>query len=163
VKCNNVGNRMGMVALNTAIFINQLKPKMKTLAISILFLVALVSCRKLEDPIGAGNPELISSWIDPQYSDTTITYTRAGNLIENQYGITFESDNKLIQRQNSGWCGTPPISTADYPGTWKMNDSIVNFTVGYWGGTADFTWEIVNLNKQKLVVSVIKSEYHSGK
>jgi hypothetical protein len=136
---------------------------MKTLAISVLLIVALVSCRKLEDPNDAGNHGLIGSWVDPQYSDTTVTYTRAGNLIENQYGITFSSDNKLIQRQNNGWCGTPPISTTDYAGTWIMNDSIINFTVGYWGGTADFTWEIVSLNNRKLVVAVIKSEYHSGK
>ncbi len=136
---------------------------LKALATGILLLIACVSCQDLADQVDTGNPELIGSWIDPQYTDTLVTYTRAENLVENQYGITFKPDNKLVQRQNSGWCGTPPISTADYEGTWHWNDSIVNFTVGYWGGTADFTWKIITLNNRKLVVSVIKSEYYSGK
>jgi hypothetical protein len=136
---------------------------LKTLTIAILFSIVYVSCQKLADQVATGNPELIGSWIDPQYTDTLITYTRAENLVENQYGITFEANDKLIQRQNSGWCGTPPISTADYEGTWHCNDSVINFIVGYWGGTADFTWKIITLNNRKLVVSVIKSEYHQGK
>jgi hypothetical protein len=133
----------------------------KTLA-AILFSIVFVSCQKLADPIDTPNPELIGSWVDPQNTDTIVAYTRAENLVENQYGIKFESNNKLIQRQNSGWCGTPPISTADYDGTWHCNDSIVNFTVGYWGGTADFSWKIMTLNQRELIVAVIKSEYHIG-
>ena len=136
---------------------------MKTLALVILFSIAFISCQKLADTIDTGNSELIGSWIDPQYADTLVTYTRAENLVENQYGIKFESNSKLIQRQNSGWCGTPPISTTDYEGTWHWNDSIVNFTVGYWGGTADVSWKIITLNNRNLVVSVLTSEYHQGK
>jgi hypothetical protein len=136
---------------------------MKILALVMLLSIAFVSCQRLADQVDTGNPELIGSWIDPQYTDTLVTYTRAESLIENQYGITFKPDNKLIQRQNSGWCGTPPISTADYAGTWQRNDSFIDFTVGYWGGTADFTWKIITLNNRNLVISVIKSEYHQGK
>lgn len=135
----------------------------KTLVTAILISIAFISCRKLADPVDTANSELIGSWIDPQYTDTLITYARSENLLKNQYGITFESNNKLIQRQNSGWCGTPPICTADYEGTWHSNDSIVNFTVGYWGGTADFNWKILTLDNRKLVIAVIKSEYHMGK
>jgi hypothetical protein len=135
----------------------------KILAIAILLSTALISCQKLAEQVDTGNPELFGCWINPQYTDTLVTYTRADDLVVNQYGITFEPNNKLIQRQNSGWCGTPPIITADYEGIWHLNDSIVNFTVGYWGGTADFSWKIITLNIRKLAVSVIKSDYHQVK
>ena len=136
---------------------------MKSFALALLFTLSLVSCQKLIDPVKTSNAELIGNWTDPQYSDTIITYTRVNNLVENQYGIAFKESNKLVERQNSGFCGTPPITTADYEGTWSWNDSIVNITVGFWGGTIDRTWRIITLNNQKLVVSVIKSEYHTGK
>jgi len=136
---------------------------LKKLTIAILVTIAFVSCQKLADPIDTGNPELTASWIDPQYVDTLVTYTRAENLVENQYGIKFETNSKLILRQNSGWCGTPPITTADYAGTWTWNDSIVKITTAYWGGTVDLTWKIITLNHRELVVYVMKSEYHEGK
>jgi hypothetical protein len=136
---------------------------MKTITLAILFSLALFSCQKEENTVKNGNPDLIGSWINPQYNDTLVTYNKAENLVENQYGITFKSDNKLVQRQNSGWCGTPPISTADYEGTWNWNNSIVNISVGYWGGTVDYTWKVKTLNNQKLVISILKAEYHQGK
>ncbi|MFA5972023.1 MAG: hypothetical protein WC780_06705 [Lentimicrobiaceae bacterium] len=136
---------------------------MKVIALALLFSLALFSCQKIETSVDGGNPDLEGSWVNPQYSDTLLTYTRADKLIENEFGITFKTDNKLIYRQNSGWCGTPPIVTADYEGIWTWSDSIVNITVGYWGGTADFTWKVLSLTHEKLVISVLKSEYHDGK
>ena len=136
---------------------------MKTVIVALLFTLTLVSCQKLIDPVENGNAELIGSWTDPQYTDTIITYTRVSSLVENQYGISFKEGNKLVERQNSGFCGTPPITTADYEGTWTGNDSIVNISVGFWGGTIDRTWRIITLNNQKLVISEIKAEYHTGK
>jgi hypothetical protein len=136
---------------------------MKALALTFLLSLSFVSCQKITDPVETGNPELIGSWTDPQYTDTIITYTRAENLVENEYGITFKPGNKLVERQNSGFCGTPPITTADYEGIWTQNDSIVNITVGFWGGTTDYTWRIITLNDQKLEITIIKSDYHQGK
>jgi hypothetical protein len=136
---------------------------MRTLTLTLLLALAFVSCQKLTDPVETGNPLLIGSWTDPQYTDTLVTYTRVSNLVENQYGIKFQTGNKLVQRQNSGWCGTPPIVTADYEGTWMWSDSLVNITVGFWGGTADLTWKVIHLNDQKLVISVVKADYHQGK
>ena len=64
----------------------------------IVFLVsfislALFSCNKENTFIQDGNTELIGSWINPQYTDTVVIYTRANNLVENQYGITFKAGN----------------------------------------------------------------------
>ncbi len=135
---------------------------MKTITLALLFILALASCQKNDDRVYTGNETLIGSWTDPQYTDTLVTYTRAENLVENQFGIIFKPDNKLIERQLNGWCGTPPITTADYEGTWKTDGSIVAINVGFWGGTADYTWRIVSISDQKLVISVVNSKFHQS-
>jgi hypothetical protein len=136
---------------------------MKSFFLILLITLALFSCRKEDIPVQNENIELIGSWINPQYTDTLVTYTRSETLVENQYGITFENMGKLVQRQNSGWCGTPPITTADYEGTWIQKDSIVNITVGYWGGISTQKWKIVSLNNSKLTLQIIESIYQQGK
>lgn len=133
--------------------------------ISILFVLlslALVSCHKDEAP-DSDNSDLTGSWVNPVYTDSLITYQRAPGLIENQYGITFFAGNTLVSRQNSGWCGTPPITTADYPGNFTREGSRLNITVGYWGGMSFQTWEIIAVDNRKLVVYVANSVFRQGK
>ncbi len=134
---------------------------MKTVFNAFLLLLVMVSCTKQETQVKNVNAELNGSWVKPQYVDTLVTYTRAEQLIANEFGYTFKSDNSLISRQNSGWCGTPPIVTADYTGTWSRRDSVVNITTGFWGGTVDYTWKIISLDEQKLVIWVTKSDFHT--
>ncbi len=136
---------------------------MKKILIVLLISLALISCRKDEHPVLKSNDNLLGSWIHPQYNDTLITYQRADNLLENELGITFLSGNKLISRQNSGWCGTPPVTMADYDGIWIWNDSIVEINVGYWGGKVDYTWKVISLTSRELIISVVKYDYHDGK
>jgi hypothetical protein len=135
---------------------------MKTLLLTLMVAIVVVSCQKDENQSLTGNLDLVGSWINPQYNDTTVTYDRAQNLVENQFGVIFKSDNSLIERQLNGWCGTPPITTADYEGTWTWKDSIVTIRVGYWGGKANYSWKVLELNDRKLVISVIKTEYQQG-
>jgi hypothetical protein len=129
---------------------------MKQLLIALLVTFSLIACQKDETPVNQGNNYLVGSWINPQYTDTLVTYTRSTSLVENQVGFTFKSNNSLVCRENSGWCGTPPIVTADYEGTWSWNDSLVNIKTSYWGGTTEFTWKIISMNQQELVVTVLK-------
>lgn len=136
---------------------------MKTFFTTLLLVLTLVACQKEAIIVPDGNTDLIGSWINPQYVDTVITYERAEKLVDNQYGFTFNTGNKLIARQNSGWCGTPPISTSDFEGTWVQNDSEIMLTMGYWGGTSIQTWKIISLNKQKLVVYISSSKYQQSK
>lgn len=136
---------------------------MKKILLAFFIMLAMVSCRKDEIPAPNGNDTLIGFWTNPQYSDTLVAYSRAVNLIENEIGFTFQAQDKFIYRQNSGWCGTPPITTADYEGTWTRNDSIINITVGYWGGIAEYTWKIIKLDDQELVIAVVKSSFYEGK
>ncbi|MFN8134346.1 MAG: hypothetical protein U0Z17_03640 [Bacteroidales bacterium] len=136
---------------------------MKTLFSALLLTFMLIACQKEAIIVPDGNTDLIGSWIKPQYVDSVITYERAENLLENSYGFTFKPGNKLIARQNSGWCGTPPISTTDYEGSWIQNGSEVKITMGYWGGTSIQTWKIVSLDQQKLVIYISSSKYQQGK
>lgn len=129
---------------------------MKQILIALFITFSFIACQKDEAPIPKGNDNLEGTWINPQYTDTLLTYTRAAGLVENEVGYTFKEGNTLICRQNSGWCGTPPIVTADYDGTWSWSDSIVTVKTAYWGGTMEFTWKIISLDQQKLVVTVLK-------
>lgn len=132
---------------------------MKPILFTLLTFFVLYSCQKDETLALTGNAELIGTWINPQYNDTLVTYYRADFLNENEPGFVFMADNKLICRQNSGWCGTPPISTADYEGNWAWNDPLVVINTDYWGGKVEYTWKVISLTNQKLVISVVNVEY----
>jgi len=129
----------------------------------LLLPLLLLSCKKDDHPIHPVNTSLIGIWVDPQYTDTLITYKRANSLVQNEYGICFNPDNTCIERKNNGWCGTHPITTGDYSGNWTWNDSIVDISVGYWGGTVEYTWKVVSLDYKNLVVSVKNTIYLQGK
>ena len=131
---------------------------MKSLLLAILISIALLSCKKDETPVITGNAELVGTWVNPQYSDTLVIYSRVDNLIENEPGYSFKPGNTLICRQNSGWCGTPPITTADYGGTWSWSDSVVDIKTAYWGGKSEFQWKIISLTDKELVITVLKAD-----
>lgn len=132
---------------------------MKPIFALLILILSFSACNKTEESINSNPEVLIGNWILPEYNDSTTTYIRAFSLPENDYGISFQSNNKLIERRNSGWCGTPPIVYADFEGNWTGNDSIIYINVGYWGGTAELTWKIVSLNKQYLTIIRIEENY----
>ena len=71
-------------------------------------------------------------------------------------GIKFNSDKTFIERANSGWCGTPPISYTNYDGTWNaINENTFEINVAYWGGTTNYKIEIVELNDTELKIKRI--------
>jgi hypothetical protein len=102
---------------------------------------------------------LIGYWIDPQISDSLVTYSKSNELVENNYGIAFHSDGTFIERKNSGWCGTPPISFSDFEGSWTKTDSLITIVVDYWGGTANYRWKMIDKKDDKLVIYQIYEEY----
>ncbi|MFZ4546784.1 MAG: hypothetical protein ACOYN4_05090 [Bacteroidales bacterium] len=131
--------------------------------IGLLFPLLLLSCKKDEHPIHQVNTGLTGIWVDPQYTDTLVAFARASSLAQNEYAMCFNADNTCIERKNNGWCGTPPITTADYSGNWTGNDSIVHISVGYWGGTVEYIWKVVSLDYNNLVISVRSTVYHESK
>jgi len=103
---------------------------------------------------------LTGYWVNPQITDSVTTYERSLKLKDNDYGMAFKSGGVFVERKNSGWCGTPPISYADYEGSWTENDSIINITVGYWGGLSNYRWKLIAVDDNALTVRLISQEFH---
>ena len=128
--------------------------------IILLFAFSIIACEKNNENEAAINDQLIGSWFNPQYNDSIVTFERSEGLINNEYGFTFDEDNTFIERKNVGWCGTPPISYADFDGTWTKNDSIIEITVGYWGGTSEYTWKMVSVDEASLNIIRLEEDYN---
>ncbi len=119
---------------------------------AFLMLPLLLSCSK-ENGIEPYDPQsIIGYWVDLQIQDTVWTFKRAHRLKDGEHGIAFKPDRELIERKNAGWCGTPPVSYADFEGTWHQNDSLIDISVGYWGGTSNYQWRIISIDNNTLKV-----------
>ena len=129
-------------------------------SIVLLIVISLLSCEDKPENPAAGHDLLIGTWFNPQYNDSIVTYEKSNGLVENEYSFSFQEDFTFIERKNTGWCGTPPISYADFEGTWTRNDSFVKITVGFWGGTVDYRWKILSLDESALKIERLEEAYH---
>lgn len=130
-----------------------------TLLILLISLFA-ISCEEENDHPADIHDLLIGHWINHQVEDSIVSYHKSAVLKENQYGFTFNPDFSFIERKNSGWCGTPPISYGDFSGTWAVEDSIINISVKFWGGMADYKWKVISIDHATLRTLHLESEYH---
>jgi hypothetical protein len=119
-----------------------------------------MSCEKNDDIYIFSEELLIGYWVNLQMNDTLYTFDRSDQLKENEYGCGFKTGGIFIERKNSGWCGTPPITYDNFEGAWVRNDSIINIFTRYWGGTADYRWKIIHVDSHKLKISKLSEEYH---
>jgi hypothetical protein len=127
----------------------------------LLSLIILIACEERSESIVIGSDELLGNWINPVVADTIWTFERAELLKNNDYGFSFKSAQLFVERKNAGWCGTPPISYADFDGSWTANGSVINITVGYWGGEAVYQWKIISIDNNHLTIYRLKEEYHN--
>ena len=135
---------------------------MKATHYFFLLLFSIVLLTSCENDIDLKSDEaelIIGHWISPVYIDTLVQYTRAEGLNDNDYGISFNPGNSLVERQNAGWCGTPPISFANYNGTWSKTGDIIDITVDFWGGKAYHKWKVIANDQKTLTIYPVKSEY----
>jgi hypothetical protein len=130
---------------------------MKKIGYSLLIVVAmsfLSACNKTDEstiPVDSSNL-LLGIWVNSQYVDTAIVMTRSLNFMDSSDGYEFKTDGTLIQRANAGWCGTPPISYANYTGTWsQMPDKTIFIETEYWDGSTSFSLEIIQVNESQLI------------
>jgi hypothetical protein len=133
---------------------------MQTKPILLLLVILLASCEK--DQVNITNTDkLIGYWTNPVANDTIIEYSRADALLNNCYGFGFKAGQIFVERKNAGWCGTPPVSYADFEGVWEQNDSLLIINVGYWGGTVDYQWKIISIDENCLRIFKIQEDYHN--
>jgi hypothetical protein len=130
----------------------------KTISPYIIFLsLILSSCSKKDEMKDYSDSQLIGTWSYSFTQNDLTVYTRTPDFIESD-GIKFKADGTLIQRKNSGDCGTPPISYANYKGTWsKINDTIIEIKAGYWGGTTTSRLDIEYISSYTLKFFTISS------
>lgn len=126
----------------------------KTILAIISFLFLFSSCSKDDIRIDPDNL-LIGVWNYTGSQENTNIFSRNNEFVEN-HCYRFNADGTLTERKNSGWCGTPPISYADYPGTWTiLNDTLIQLNVGYWGGTTRYKLDIEAVDSNSLKTSYV--------
>ena len=102
---------------------------------------------------------LVGNWTNFEYEMETFTMEKSKNLAPNVYGYSFRKDGTLIQRSNSGWCGTPPVVTSDFQGTWKVQGEEIIIEAKNWGGISLQTWKVSQLSDKTLRIEVLSIEY----
>jgi len=117
---------------------------MKTIYTSLVFCILLSTCEN------ENSDSIIGHWSNLEADNDTITLIRVDHLEGSEYGFSFEEGGIFTERKNAGWCGTPPITYANFDGTWLQTDSLVEITVGYWGGQVEYRWIILSVDKKKL-------------
>lgn len=121
----------------------------------------LLSCEKeTADTEKLGqNAGIVGTWVEHMQDADRLWLNRSSSLDPERYGFTLKEDGEFIEHKNAGWCGTPPISYAEYEGTWlALSDSLLEVTVGYWGGTMTYQMRIVSLDEQQLAIRYLYGE-----
>ena len=117
-------------------------------------LILFAACSKDDIPIDPDNL-LIGVWNLSEYKDNSLIFTRNDQFVDN-HCYRFNSDGTMTERKNSGFCGTPPVTYADYPGSWTViNDTLVQITVGYWGGTSSYKLYIEHIDLNSLTATYV--------
>jgi hypothetical protein len=124
--------------------------KHKSILLSAV-LFGFLACSQPEELTG-DQLKITGVWINQQVNENTFTYQRAESLKENDYCFSVNPDGKFMERKNSGFCGTPPISYADYEGSWTFTDSILHISVPYWGGNSSYKWKVVSVDETHISV-----------
>jgi len=125
----------------------------------LLLVLFIVSC--VEDPqlsASETGPLPVGSWSNISYNENGMTLEKVNSLQENTYGYRFLSNGKFIHRANSGWCGTPPIVTSDFEGSWTKNSNVISIQGTFWGGETVEEWKIISSDNNVLTINVLKSE-----
>jgi hypothetical protein len=126
----------------------------KSLLFVLLLSPLLFSCQKDKFVVDPDNP-LPGIWSQSDYVENVIVYTRQDEFTDNPC-YKFNADGTLLERKNAGFCGTPPITYSDYDGSWSMlNDTIIQITSAYWGGTMTYKLDIESVTDNTLKVVAI--------
>ena len=132
----------------------------------VVITIFMLACEKdqLEVENLGANVSVIGTWVDvndPLFSpeEGIMRLNRAEELDADLYGFIFHEDGSFTERKNSGWCGTPPIAYDNFEGTWNpLNDTLIDITVAYWGGTLTYQMWIVSLEGDELDIRYLFTE-----
>ncbi|MAL58602.1 MAG: hypothetical protein CMC14_00990 [Flavobacteriaceae bacterium] len=119
------------------------------LILSIIFTSFQITESKVSD-------FLFQKWIYEDYQNGNLIYESKRNFKKDKPGIEFKENGAITRKQNSGWCGTPPIVYETVYGTWKnVSDSLLEIEYKDWSGLRKDTLQIIELTKSKLTLKPI--------
>lgn len=124
-------------------------------------LLLLGSCAELDytETMLGENAGIVGTWVEESREELVTMLERAERLDPDKYGFIIREDGVFIERKNAGWCATPPISYENFEGTWEaLSDSLLEITVGYWGGTMTYQMRILSLDGQSLRIRYLYAE-----
>ncbi len=114
------------------------------------------SCSKKDSDGGIGNNLIYGVWINAEPYNDMYKAVRASKFIENYNGFEIKSNGDFIERANSGWCGTPPISYSNYNGYWtEPKDSEYQIDVEYWGGRQVYTLVVIEVSESAIFYKLV--------
>jgi hypothetical protein len=126
----------------------------------LLSLAVIFSCSNdlPEEHLGE-NKGIIGTWVElPALegnwtNEEGRTLERRSELHAESYGFTISENGDFLERKNAGWCGTPPITYDNFEGSWEaLSDSLLQITVGYWGGVINYQMRIMDLQDELLLI-----------
>jgi len=122
----------------------------KKYLLSLPIVLILVSCA--DNPVNESIPDnLEGTWVYRSYENDVYTMEKSLSLENDNSGLVILGNRKLIERKNVGFCGTPPVVYDNYEGNWEsLSDTKLKINVGYWGGTENYTMEIVSVTNSLL-------------
>ena len=124
---------------------------MKNILLNLLFILLLTNCQNSVTPDNNLNEAILGTWVEKEYFTGVSILEKSDQLMDDRSGYIFNRDKTLIDRKNSGWCGTPPISYANFNGTWiKVSDDRLRIISEYWGGIDTLDIEIVSVSADEL-------------
>ena len=131
------------------------------LALTIVCLV-MAGCEKSDETTHYKN--IVGCWTKPMYVDNSegksiYCFEKAKSLPNNSGGTKFYNDGTLIERKNSGDCGTPPIAYANFSGNWQVQENgDIIIDVAYWGGMEHKVWKVIDITNKTLTIEIVLHE-----
>jgi hypothetical protein len=110
--------------------------------------------------------KIIGVWMDGdcELKDDATCLKKVKSFKEDNSGFQFKKGGKLVRRQNTGKCATPPISYGNYTGTWKKTSSMtLTIKYKYFAGTIEEDWKIVEITDKKIIFKVIDTRRQGDK
>jgi hypothetical protein len=128
---------------------------MKTTRLVLLsILIAFGFCSF--NTIDKENEALIGVWVYAASENGITQYVKSEHFERDKSGLKFKKTGTFIKRQNSGKCGTPPITYKNYTGTWKFkSDSTLTIKYKYWGEENTEDFKIIGLNSRSLKIKTM--------
>lgn len=123
----------------------------------ILIIIFIAGCEKEEEAlfIDEADKIYIGYWRDRENTDSTFIFERKSKLAKDVYAFGILPDGTFLENKNAGFCGTPPITYAEYEGSWlELPGDTLLVETEYWGGGMSFYLIIKSVSEKLLEAKI---------